>query len=563
MNKLLCLLFLLPAYLQAQTIHISTVATTVCIGTHVIFTATDTGISSPHFQWKVNNVLSGTDSSTFTASTLTNGDSVKCLLTNGTGDTVFAVSNGIGMTVQTMPNAGVITGIDLTVCVGATITLSDTMPGGIWKTSNGHASVTGGIVTGLSIRYVFEYNVIPSADTILYIKSNSCGSDTAFKTISINAKPIAMFDLPYSMCEKQHVSLVNGNGNFQNLFSINGDVVSMGSDLYGVKAGNDYLYNIVHNICGSDTFGQAIRVDPLPVVYPIQAQTTELCPNEQLTLTDSGIGDFHWYSNNGNASVGPWSGVVTALIAGYATIILDISNYCGLARTSISIQIDPPKPILNTGEFCEGSRLELADSTKGGSWSSANPAITNMISSSGIVTAISPGIDTIFYRLPNGCTAKASVTVNPLPAPISGESITCKGSSITLTNTDNGKWRSTFDSVATVDSLYGEVKTITKGYATIKYILPSGCYDSVNLRVVNCDTAATIFPNPSVNEVIIQVDTIYYNHYFVINMSGQVLINEPIIETLTKVNTGLLIPGTYLVYLTGDNMTYYTKFVKE
>jgi len=56
-----------------------------------------------------------------------------------------------------------------TICIGNTITLSDTATGGSWSGSNANATISGGIVSGISA----------GADTIRYVVSNSCGTDTA------------------------------------------------------------------------------------------------------------------------------------------------------------------------------------------------------------------------------------------------------------------------------------------------------------------------------------------------------------------------------------------------
>ena len=107
-----------------------------------------------------------------------------------TGDHIYTVSGAyidtvsalagmdsivkLSLTINAMPAAGSITGPD-TVCGGHTITLTDTAAGGNWFTSNGKATVAAGIVSGITY----------GLDTIIYVVTNSCGHDTAARSIII------------------------------------------------------------------------------------------------------------------------------------------------------------------------------------------------------------------------------------------------------------------------------------------------------------------------------------------------------------------------------------------
>jgi len=80
--------------------------TTICAGASVTFTAgVSNGGSTPSYQWQVNGANAGTNSSTFTTSTLTNGATVTCILTSNATciTTPTANSNTITMTVNSVP----------------------------------------------------------------------------------------------------------------------------------------------------------------------------------------------------------------------------------------------------------------------------------------------------------------------------------------------------------------------------------------------------------------------------------------------------------------------------
>jgi pimeloyl-ACP methyl ester carboxylesterase len=85
-------------------------------------------------------------------------------------------SDSVHITVNPLPNAGTITGVD-TVCVGARITLSDTASGGFWSAVTGNASVDSGVATGIA----------EGSDTVIYDVRNSCGDARAKKTLRITS----------------------------------------------------------------------------------------------------------------------------------------------------------------------------------------------------------------------------------------------------------------------------------------------------------------------------------------------------------------------------------------
>jgi hypothetical protein len=93
------------------SIALSSGTNPACTGQTLTFTATPTnGGSAPTYQWKVNGVNAGTNSSTFSTSSLANGDVVSVVLTSSSNcvTTTTATSNSITMTVNNTPSAATI-----------------------------------------------------------------------------------------------------------------------------------------------------------------------------------------------------------------------------------------------------------------------------------------------------------------------------------------------------------------------------------------------------------------------------------------------------------------------
>ncbi|KAF2335532.1 T9SS sorting signal type C domain-containing protein [Flavobacterium daemonense] len=96
----------------------------ICPGTSVTFTATATNGGTPSYQWKLNNVTTGTNSATYTSSTLANNDVVTCVMTSTASPCLAgspATSNSITMVVNPTKTASVTITSDQsssTICQG-------------------------------------------------------------------------------------------------------------------------------------------------------------------------------------------------------------------------------------------------------------------------------------------------------------------------------------------------------------------------------------------------------------------------------------------------------------
>lgn len=112
----------------------------VCSRDTVLFIASPlNGGPSPSYQWQINGInTGGAGSNTFSSSSLTNGDTVRCILTSGLACSLPVLSNGITTTVFATPL--VFVGNDTVVMPGESIKLNPSVTGKItsyqWTPSN-------------------------------------------------------------------------------------------------------------------------------------------------------------------------------------------------------------------------------------------------------------------------------------------------------------------------------------------------------------------------------------------------------------------------------------------
>jgi hypothetical protein len=205
----------LPAFSHAHTEAISVCANTA-LSLDTLLAITDNNSGQAETWSLAQPPVHGTASAAYTATSTGSTVTPSALTYNpATGyaglDTLRVAVQDCGgvpdtiticITVIAPPVAAAITGPD-TVCMGHTITLSDATPGGSWSLSHGHASHTANVITGVSAGY----------DTVRYIASNSCGSDTVLYPIVVKNCPSAVTTYS-SVAERMSISPNPGNGIF-------------------------------------------------------------------------------------------------------------------------------------------------------------------------------------------------------------------------------------------------------------------------------------------------------------------------------------------------------------
>jgi hypothetical protein len=238
-----------------------------------------------------------------------------------------------------LADTGTITGPSQ-VCEGGTITLSNTVAGGMWSSSDTTIAAVDsmtGVVTGRN----------PGSAVIMYTTmSGFCGSMSASHAVTVLMGPDAGTITGLGgICVGQTTTLTASNtgGTWVNKYpAIASDVPSSTTDVVtGQSVGADtILYIMPSPSCGSDTayhsLGVIDGVNSLPILGD-----TNMCVGTTTTLYNAAPGGV-WVSDAPTvAFVNPVTGVVTAFNDGIAHITYTVTYTCGTVDTTVTIHVNP------------------------------------------------------------------------------------------------------------------------------------------------------------------------------------------------------------------------------
>ncbi len=372
------------------------------------------------------------------------------------------------VTVNPAPSA--ITGL-MSICTGISTTLSDSVAGGTWSSSNATIApiiATSGVYTGYS----------PGSATITYSMPAGCSVTTS---VTINTMPGPISGAT-SVCVGLITTLSDAvpGGNWSSSFLPVATIGTATGVVLGVSTGTTTIFYTLPHGCAVSTI-VTVNTSAGAIAGPSQ-----VCIAGAITLTDATGGGTWTSSAPGIATIGSTSGILTGLLTGTVTVTYSVGSGCSATKV---ITVNPlPALITGTPVVCAGSTSTLSDPMTGGTWSSSIPA-NGSINTLGVITGIAAGTTVIDYTLPaTGCYSSVTATINPQPAVIGGPSSVCPGATITLTDASTGgSWSAGSGSVS-IGSGTGIVLGITPGVATITYTLATGCTRT---------TVVTVNPLPS------------------------------------------------------------------
>ena len=358
------------------------------------------------------------------------------------------------VTVNTQPVA--ITG-NAPICQTFSIILSDATGGGTWSSvTTSVATITGGgVVTGGNV----------GTSTISY----TIGTCVATTVVTVNIQP-APISGGLAVCQGLTTTLSDATGG-----GIWSSVTTTVATITGggVVTGGGIGTSTISYTIGSCVATVVVTVNSLPAII---TGTKNVCSGFTTNLFDATSLGTWSSSNTAVATIGSLTGVVTGgAVAVTSTAAITYTVGTGCINTT-TVTVNPqPGAILGANALCLGTSITLSDAG-GGTWLSANPAIAS-ITAGAVVTGNAVGSTTITYTLSTGCYVTVPMTVNPLPAAITGPTLVCIGSTITLSNgTGTGGWSSSNTGIATVGAATGVVTGMAGGSVTISYTLGTGCY---------------------------------------------------------------------------------------
>ncbi len=392
------------------------------------------------------------------------------------------------------------------VCVGATLTLTDTSAGGIWSTGDATISIAGtgdtAVITGVSaglasvtytiggsyVTSMFSVNPLPQRHS-LYSEGGYCAGGVGAPIVIDTPDAGYSYQLLYSGSAIGTPISTSGTPFSFGIFTVPG--------VYSVKATN--LVSGCQQLMLNSIAVSIIPTPPTPVLTIGSGSPCTGGPGTDLRIASSVPGAFYqlYIGSTPIGSAIPGTGGYVdfgaAPMSGtYGATATDMATGCTSGAAGISLSLLPhPGYIIGATGVCTGATTTLSDTTTG-TWSSGNPAIATIGALSGIVTGTGVGSAAITFTSTVGCTVTTTVSVTSTLPPSSGPSTVCAGSYISITDTaTGGVWNSSNTAVATVGSATGSVLGVAAGTANISYTIGGSC-GLVTHTVTVLPTPATI-----------------------------------------------------------------------
>jgi PKD repeat protein len=361
------------------SVNINAGTNPMCIGALTSFTAlAGNGGSSPFFQWKLNGTNIGTNNSTFTSNTLSNGDVITCSLVSNAicAVTNTALSSAIVLTVSSIlvPSVNIASNIsNNNTCEGTVVTYTalslngGSIPSFQWLL-NGNS--VGSNSTTYSLSLLSSTNVI----TCLMTSNSQCANPNTANSNSllliVNPIPSAPIISPSG-----NVNLCSGSSIILSSSASNGNTWSTGATGNTISINAAGIYTVTQTQQGCTSLSStSVNVISVPSPTTSFVSLNAICLNDNvITLQGNPIGGtFSGTGVTGSvfnpAASGAGSFVLVYQFADAnncidtAAIVANVSACVGLDKLESKSADVSVYPNPNDGNFIISSKLNLIQS---------------------------------------------------------------------------------------------------------------------------------------------------------------------------------------------------------
>ena len=452
-----------------------------CAGASATFTATATnGGATPIYQWQVNGANAGTNSATFTTTTLTTGQVITCVMTSVAAcpNPTTATSNSITMVVNPTVTPSVLitqTAGTNPECAGASATFTATPTNGgttptyQWKVNGvnvatGVSFTTTTLTNGQIVTCIITSNVACASAT-------TATSNAITMVITASATPsvaIALTSGTNPECAGSTTTFTatatNGGTTPTYQWFINGTNAATGVTFTSTTLANSDVVTCImtsNAICTtsptatSNAITMIVNVSP---ATPTASSNSPVCEGATITLTTATVAGatYTWTGPNSytSASQNPTIASSTNANAGTYSLTETVSG-CTSAAGTVTVVVNPLPVITNstlTQSICSGTNASFnPTSTIAGTsftWTATSPGNITGFSAIGsgsigdVLTNTSSTASTVSYVItpvgpvPSQCAGTSVtfvVTVNPAPTVVVNSTTICSGQTTTLT----------------------------------------------------------------------------------------------------------------------------------
>ncbi len=240
---------------------------------------------------------------------------------------------------------------------------------------------------------------------------------------------------------------------------------------------------------------KAVAVNALPTSMLIGDST--LCAwYDSTTVISTPNTGLYFSTGVTTYNLGSGNGKIRANAPGVYPVTYTLPTGCSITK-NVTVNANP-YPIMPDDltapyfDICRGSTRLYTCVPGGGTWATATVGVATVttVAGDGSVLGVGVGTTKLIYTAPvTGCKTDTTITINPLPTPITGDTAICEGETTTLASGPcGGTWSVVTGTVAlkVAENACADTAVflgIGAGTTVILYTLPTGCAQITTLTV--------------------------------------------------------------------------------